>query len=211
MQLDRPLQVITPTVDGDVLVALAGAESAFTGRGVHRLVGRHSADGVRRALDRLARQGIVSVAVAGPSKLYSLNRKHLAAPSIIALAHQRDELLTRMRAVLSSWPIPPAFAALFGSAVDGHMRPESDIDVLIVGPGHISADASGWTGQLQAFAHDATQWTGNDVRVLEMSEVDARLGVMEHEQVLIDIRDHGIWLAGPSAYLRSVVRSERRG
>ncbi len=103
MQLDRPLLVVAPTVDGDVLAALASAEAAFTGRGLHRLIGRHSADGVRRAVERLARQGVVDVAVAGPSKLYSLNREHLAAVHIIALAKLREDFsLHRLRRRIGS-------------------------------------------------------------------------------------------------------------
>src|SRR5277367_265753 len=97
VQLDRPLLVVTPTVDGDILAALARADAAFTGRGLHRLVGRHSADGVRRAAERLARQGVVDVTVVGPSKLYRLNRDHLAAAHIIAIANLREEFLDRVR------------------------------------------------------------------------------------------------------------------
>jgi predicted nucleotidyltransferase len=211
VQLDRPLQVVTPTVDGDVLAALGRADSAFTGRGLHRLIGRHSPDGVRRAVERLAGQGIVHVAIAGPSKLYSLNRDHLAAPHIVALARLREELLDRLRQRLVSWSVQPAYAALFGSAARGEMRIDSDIDVFIVRPNGVAADDGGWAEQLQHLAHDGSSWTGNDLRILEMSDADARVGSMGNEQVLSDIRDHGIRLAGPAAHLlaRSTARRGR--
>src|SRR5215475_6550054 len=105
VNLDQPLQVVTSAVDGDVLGALALADTAFTGRGLHRVIGRHSADGVRRAVERLARQGIVDVVVAGPSKLYSLNREHMAAPHVIALAQLKGEFLERLRRMLAGWTI----------------------------------------------------------------------------------------------------------
>lgn len=98
MDLKHPFAVVTPTVDGDVLAVLAGAEAAFTGREVHRLVGQYSEAGVRKVLGRLVEQGIVLVERAGPSYLYRLNRDHLAAPQIIALAGLRAELLGRLRA-----------------------------------------------------------------------------------------------------------------
>jgi hypothetical protein len=201
VQLDRPFLVITPTVDGDVLAALARADSAFTGRGVHQLIGRYSAEGVRRALDRLVTQGVVATAPAGRSKLYRLNRDHLAAPSIVALAQLREELFIRIRDRLGSWVLQPEYAALFGSATK-QMVPESDIDVFIVRPNGTAAEDSRWTGQLEDLVHDGSRWTGNDVRVLEMSAAGARLAVSESDGVLCDIRDYGIRLAGPVGYLR---------
>lgn len=211
MQLDRPLQVITPTVDGDVLAALARADAAFTGRGLHRLIGRHSADGVRRALDRLVRQGIVSAVTVGPSNLYSLNRDHLAAPYVVALACLRDQVIDLLRQRLARWKKPAAYSALFGSAVTGEMRAESDIDLFVVRPDSIADDDSSWARQLQDLAHDGSRWTGNDLKIFEMSEADARAGLVKDEPVVRDIREHGIRLAGPETYLRvRPVTRERR-
>ena len=209
MQLDRPLLVVTPTVDGDVLAALARADAAFTGRGLHRLVGRHSADGVRRAAERLTRQGIVDVTVVGPSKLYRLNRDHLAAAHIIAIASLREEFLDRIRRRLADWQLPPVYAAMFGSAATQEMRDDSDIDLFVVRPDSAAAVGGDWDGQLSELAHDGSRWTGNDLRILELSDADTKLGVVRNDQVLVDIRDHGIRLAGPSGYLRARPASRR--
>lgn len=211
MQLDRPFLVVTPTVDGDVLAALARVDAAFTGRGLHRLIGRHSADGVRRAVERLARQGIADVAVAGPSKLYRLNRDHLAAPHIIAMANLREEFLDRLRRRLADWQLPPVYAALFGSAATEDMRDDSDIDLFVVRPDSVAADAGEWAEQLRELAHDASRWTGNDLRILELSDAETKLGVVRNDQVLVDIRDHGMRLIGPSGYLRARPPSRRLG
>lgn len=204
MQLDRPFLVVTPTVDGDVLAALAGAEAAFTGRGLHRLIGRHSADGVRRAVERLARQGTVDVAVVGPSKLYSLNRDHLAAPHIIALAKLYEQLVDRLRSRLANWQLPPVYAALFGSAATQQMSDNSDIDVFVVRPDALTAEQADWAEQLAELAHDGSRWTGNDLRIFELSDAEAKLGVASDDQVLVDIRDHGIRLIGTAGYLRAL-------
>jgi len=210
VQLDRPLLVVTPTVDGDILAALARADAAFTGRGLHRLVGRHSADGVRRAAERLARQGVVDVTVVGPSKLYRLNRDHLAAAHIIAIANLREEFLDRVRRRLADWELPPAYAALFGSAATQSMREDSDIDVFVVRPDSAAGDDGDWAGQLGELAHDGSRWTGNDLRILEMSDAETKLGVVSNDQVLVDIRDHGIRLVGPAGYLRARPASRQR-
>jgi hypothetical protein len=59
VNLVRPLEVVTPTVDGDVLAVLADAATAFTAGQVHHLSGRRTVDGIRNALNRLAEQGVV--------------------------------------------------------------------------------------------------------------------------------------------------------
>src|SRR4051812_29514068 len=97
MNLSHPIEVVTPTVDADALAVLAGADAAFTGRQVHQVAGRHSERGVRNALHRLVEQGIVTSERVGAADRYALNREHLAAPHIEALANLRSELLARAR------------------------------------------------------------------------------------------------------------------
>ena len=169
MELQRPFRLITPSLDGDVLAVLARADAEFTPPQVHGMVGRHSVDGVRRALIRLAEQGIVEHRRAGNAVLYQLNRAHLAAPAVITLASLRDELVSRLRAEIDAWQVRCEYAALFGSAARGEMRPDSDIDLFVVRPKRIVADDERWREQLIALSHDVAEWTGNDVRILEYS------------------------------------------
>lgn len=204
MQLHRPFRVITPTVDGDVLAALARADSAFTGRGLHRVIGRHSVDGVRKSLDRLAEQGIVDVEDVGPAKSYRLNRDHLVAEHIVAIATSFESLVDRLRNRLTKWRIAPAYAAIFGSAVRDDMRPDSDIDLFIVRKDAVEEDDTRWSAQLHRLSRDASRWTGNDVRVLEVSSTEARRGVRAKKQVYVDIQREGVRLLGPETYLRSI-------
>ena len=85
MNFDRPNECRDPTVDGDVLTALALADAWFTTGRIHQTIGRHSEDGIRRVLRRLAGQGIIETLSGGPAVLYRLNRRHLAAPPVIQL------------------------------------------------------------------------------------------------------------------------------
>lgn len=211
MDLGRPLAVISPTVDADVLTVLAGAEAEFTGRQVHQVAGRHSEKGVRNCLHRLVGQGIVNARHAGKADLYSLNRHHLAAPHIVALAEMRRELLGRIRAEIAAWEGAPVFAALFGSAATGGMRPDSDIDLLVVRPKHVGTEDPKWRHQLEGLSTEVTAWTGNDTRVLELGEDEVQDGLGRGERVLADIRDEGIVLHGQVSYLNARPRRRRAG
>ncbi len=97
MHLARPFAAIIPTLDGEVLVVLAGTTRPLTGRDVAKLVKRGSQAGVNRALRRLVEHGVVEAQEAGAAILYSLNREHLAAPAVSSLADLRGELVRRLR------------------------------------------------------------------------------------------------------------------
>jgi hypothetical protein len=196
---------------GDVLAVLAGADAAFTGREVHRLVARYSEAGVRNVLGRLVDQGIVLVDRVGPSYAYRLNRDHLAAPHIAALAGLRRELLERLRARLGEWDPPAVFAAQFGSAARGDMEPGSDIDLLIVRPDTVDGDDDRWAAQVDRLARDVTRWTGNDTRPLEYGHTEARRALRRGDPVLQSIRAEGLHLARPADYLRTGQPAKRTG
>jgi predicted nucleotidyltransferase len=204
MQLQRPLGVIAPSVSADVLTVLARAETAFTPPEVHRLVGAHSVDGVRRALASLTAQGIVIGQRSGQAVRYELNRHHLAAPHIAAMAGLRDELLLRLTTQIEGWESPCRYSALFGSAARNDMRLDSDIDLLVVRPDVIDADDTGWLAQIDTLEADTARWTGNDVRTLHYSEAELRAGLRAGDRVLEDIRNEGIRLTGPASLLRRV-------
>lgn len=201
MILARPFQVVTPTVDGDVLAVLARADAAFSPPQVRDLIDMHSVEGVRNALRRLSAQGIVTRDRYGNAYVYRLNREHVAARHIVGIAESSHEVLQRMREQLASWPVQCEFAALFGSAATGAMSEDSDIDVLIVRPDSVDVEAdSSWRDQVAEFERASTSWTGNDTRVLELSAAEVAKGA-KRERVLRDIARDGIQLAGPLDYL----------
>jgi predicted nucleotidyltransferase len=203
MDLAHPFEVITPTVDGDVLQVLASAEASFTPPQIQALANRHSVSGVRKALARLTRAGIVTTERIGQAFRYGLNREHLAAPHVVALARLRSDLIERMTALLGHWSDAAEYAAVFGSAATGHMRLDSDIDVFVVRPDSVELDDSVWRAQLDEFARRVTAWTGNDTRILEFSATEARTALIAaSEPVLDDIREHGLRLHGRTDYLR---------
>jgi hypothetical protein len=160
-----------------------------------------SDEGLRKALRRLVGQGIVSVEVHGPVSTYRLNREHLAAQPVIDIARLRATLLLWLEEALSSWTIPPEYAAVFGSAGRGQMTSSSDIDLLLVRPDACDEDA--WGEQVGDLADLVRRWTGNDTRPLQYAA--SELGTA-HEPVLQDIVREGLTVYGqPSWFRRQLV------
>lgn len=208
MLLDRPMQVVTPTVDGDILGVLARANVALTPGEVQRMLERYSVTGIRNALTRLTEQGIVTADTRPRATIYQLNRRHLAAEAIMVLAGQREEFLARLRSALDELTIAPAYAALFGSAARGEMRPDSDIDLFLVRPDDVVDDRrDAWDDAIRVLVSDASAWTGNDTRVLEMESSEVRDAIADRDPVIDSIRADEIRLFGPRAFWRRVTAS----
>jgi DNA-binding HxlR family transcriptional regulator len=189
MEVGQPLGVVTPTLDGTVLTRLARADTAFTTGQLHRLIPDVSVEGIRRVLKRLHRQGIVTATSAGPGVLYALNREHLAAPAIIALAEQPATLRHRLSDLLAGWTHPPVYAAIFGSWARGAATVDSDIDLFLV-RGATDLPDEIWEDQVAALEHAVTSWTGNDARTLVLSEGElTRVGTASGEHGGSDAHD----------------------
>lgn len=207
MELSHPLRVITSALDADVLEVLARADAAFSGSDVARRIAASKA-GTRRALARLVGQGIVLQERAGTAQMYRLNREHLAATAVIALAGMRESLLGRLRELLAGWQPAPVYAAVFGSVARGQERPDSDLDLFLLRPSGVGADDPRWYAQVAHLTDRATTWTGNDTRALqagldELAEIDEPGGVLD------DVLRDGISLAGQESVLRRELRSIR--
>lgn len=197
MRLSRPFEVITPTVDGDILSVLARADGPFSGRQVHRLSGRRSEPGIRKGLDRLVDQGIVLRRRVGNTNLHSLNRDHLAAEAIIALARLRETAFTYMTSQLHAWTTLPLLAAVFGSTARQDETPRSDIDVLLIRPPHV--DGETWQKSISAFATAVSGATGSDVRVLDLTHDE--LWDQSNEALRSHVISEGIILLGDRSTL----------
>ncbi len=201
VNLTHPIDLVAHGIDVRILEVLCGAEAAFTGRQVHALLGHGSAAGVQLGLNRLRRQGIVTAEPAGRAILYRLNASHLAAPYLRALVDLRRELLGRLRSEFEGWGPQPLGAYLFGSTARRDSADDSDIDVCIVRPLDVDADAPAWRHQVDRLSRMVTAWTGNEVRVVEFSEDEVRSGVGS-DPLLASIRAEGIQLAGDQSLLR---------
>jgi len=203
VDFQHPFAVVTPTLDGDVLTRLARTTAAFTPGQLQRLLPDRSTEGIRKTLQRLTAQGVVDAEWVGKAAQYRLNREHLAADHIVAIANQRATLLRRLTDVLSGWVVPPVYAAVFGSTARGDSRPDSDLDIFLVRPDSAAPDP--WDDAVDALSRNASRWTGNDARALELSEAEVRSSAGT-ELVLTAIVDEGLTVYGNRNWLRHLVR-----
>lgn len=208
MDFSHPLGAVTPTLDGDVLAVLAGADEEFSGRRIHRLLGHSSEPGVRKAAERLVEQGVVLRRPAGQAKLYRLNRQHIAARHIEGLAALRADLLERLRATLAKWKEPPLLALLFGSAARDEAGPNSDLDVFLVRRADVEEESEVWVEQLAALERDATAWTGNDARIVEFGDDEISNGA--GEGVVEEALSTGLELYGSRRRFRGSIKAPGR-
>ena len=126
-----------------------------------------------------------------------LNRNHLAAGLVLALAGLRGELIRRLRERLSEWSDLRG-AWLFGSVARGDADNNSDVDLLIVVDDLQSPDLHERLSRLQA---DVRSWTGNDLQLVEHSPSSWRKLVRAKNPLVQQIRLDGITLAGDAASL----------
>jgi predicted nucleotidyltransferase len=196
MDVAFPYSAVSPTLEGDVLVVLAGTTRPLTGREVARLARRGTPPAVSAALNRLVAQGLVHRQEIGSAFLHTLNRDHLAAPAVLVLAELRTELLERLHAALAHWEIQPVSAALFGSAARGDGDVDSDIDLLVIRPAEVDEDDQRWRTQMARLADQVQAWTGNHASLIEVAQQDLPALLDARPPVLESLRTDAISLAG---------------
>lgn len=196
MDLTHPIRAAIPSLDGPVLEVLTRTTRALTGREVHRLVGVGSENGVRAVLTRLAGQGVVLADTRANAVFYTLNRDHLAAAAIESLANLRNALVDRLRDAVGAWQLAPVHASLFGSVARGDGTAESDVDLLLLRPAKISADAPQWVAQTDRLAGDVHAWTGNHCQVYELSRRELARHVAAREPIVESWRRDAVTIYG---------------
>ncbi len=196
MDLGSPVLDVAPAVRGALLQALARLEQPVTRRRLAAAAGVAPGN-ASAVIEELIQAGLVSETVAGRSSMVVLNRDHLAAGPVLALAGLRGELIRRLRERLSAWPELNG-AWLFGSVARGDADSDSDVDLLIVADDLQSHDLHERLSRLQA---DVRSWTGNDLQLVEHSPSSWRKLVRAKNPLVEQIRLDGVALAGGPASL----------
>jgi predicted nucleotidyltransferase len=211
VDLHNPLAVIAPTLDAAVLQGLAATTSWTTGRGVHRLIDKQkSQDGVRKALHRLAAQGIVEAEQHPQATLYRLNREHVAADLILGLTRLRQAIIDRIVEHLGMWEAQPLHASLFGSFARNEARANSDIDVLVVIPS--AMDEAVRARQVVELAQAIERWTGNRAQIVDITPQQVFQMIEANDPLVMSWRADAVRLTGSPLLdlLRSVRLSQGR-
>ncbi len=196
MHLGSPILDVAPTVRGALLQTLARLERPVTRRTLASAAGVAPSN-ASAVIEELILAGLVSETVAGRSSMVQLNRSHLAAGPVLAIAGLRGELIRRLRKRLATWT-DVIGAWLFGSVARGHADSDSDVDVLIVAMDLASPDLHRRLSQLQA---DVRKWTGNDLQVVEHSAESWKKLVRSRNPLVDQIRTDGIALTEDIASL----------
>lgn len=203
MDLTRPLAAVSPSLQGAVLTVLAEADAHdewLSGRRVAaRIPDRGSQEGVRRVLDALATSGIVvKEARHRPAILYRLNAEHIATPHLLAIHRIRDELLSRMRALIEAWEIRPVSAILFGTVARNDARTDSDVDILLVRESTVAYSGGPWSPQFGDLHRRVASWTGSYVSVIDYTTEGWAEALGIDDPFVDEVEKDGITLAGLS-------------
>lgn len=197
MDLASPISSVIPSVHGVVLEVLGRTDVPLSGRRTAELTnGRASRRRVDAVLQQLAEAGVVVREHHPPVILYRLNREHLAAPAIVALANLRDRLIDRISALVEQWDPAPVAVWLFGSLARSDGSPASDIDVLVLRSDLVSPDDGSWLQQMDALSAAVTAWTGNGCEVLEYSETQFATVVANDARLVHELRTDALRIAG---------------
>ena len=200
MDLSSPISSVIPSAHGAVLAVLARVDEPLSGRKVAELTdGKVGQWRTNEILGTLTDAGIVLREQRPPANLYRLNREHVAAPGITALADQWALLLDRIQAALATWEPAPVSASLFGSAARGEAGLGSDIDLLLVPPaeaGKSEAAELAWEVQVDELRERVRTWSGNACEVLELTETELTEAVTRDDRLVRDLRDDAIALHG---------------
>lgn len=205
MQLNKPFATVTPTLDGDVLAVLAGADATFTISQIQRILAPVSGEGIRKVLTRLTVQGVVLHDRVGRTNTYRLNPEHLATEAIMALARLTSTFLDRLEGHLDGWGEALRYAAVFGSAATGRMALDSDIDLFLVRAASDS-DHEAWAQRVTELVRLVTAWTGNDGRIVEYTEDELHAAVAAGEPLLRELAKQGLTVAGTRAWFTTQLR-----
>ena len=197
MDISDPMSLVVPSAHGPVLAVLAGTTTPLTGRKIAELTHpRVSQPRVARILSELAAAGLVDRTPAGSASLFTLNREHLAAGAVEALASLRQQLWTRIAQHAHSWAHQPEAVVVYGSVARGDGDRTSDVDLLVIRPDDVDQDDSSWHRDLTDLATRVRRWTGNPCEVLDRSAGQLRTMATDGERLLTEIRRDGRALVG---------------
>ncbi|WP_162606170.1 nucleotidyltransferase domain-containing protein [Jiangella asiatica] len=127
----------------------------------------------------------MEVQEATPSLLYTLNRDHVAAPAVLALADIRSEFIRRIRDHVRTWELRPVSVAVFGSMARGDGDVESDVDVFVVRPDQVDGEDVTWRKQVSDLSDAIARWSGNRASMIEVSVREAR-GMQDRLEPVVD-------------------------
>jgi hypothetical protein len=197
VNLTNPMRDVINSAHADVLRVLVRTDQPLSGRRVADLTdGGVKHVRATQILNDLTRAGIVVREDRPPAQLFTLNRDHVAAPAIEALATQQDLLWRRTRELVATWNPAAAAVWLFGSAARGAGTTGSDIDLLVLRPDDVDDGSDAWLTQISELASKIWTWSGNSCEVLELSSTEFHAMVDGGHRLAHELRADAVVISG---------------
>lgn len=196
----QPERVFGDDLATVVLRALWTAGRPMTGRQVANVAGA-SVRGVRNALERLARQGIVTQTTVGASYQNDLNRDHLLFPALDAafrLVDPWSAFVHRLAHLVDGRTSEPerVSVAVFGSMARREATLDSDVDLLVVVP---VVDDS--TEDLRSdLTRGVRAWTGQPAGIYLTTPQGLAEAVAADDPIIESFRADAVTLIGPDVH-----------
>lgn len=198
MDLAFPLRSLVPTMESEVLGVLAGTQGGMSIAQITAVARRGSRQGLTLALGRLVEHGLVTASPANRGSMYSLNRDHVLAESVVSGIKARQAFLDRFADAVRSMSPQPIHVSIFGSFARYEGGPNSDIDVLFVLPRGCAVDDE-WESQVRDLGERVFAWTGNRMEHIAYTE-DELLDVVKTQAAIVESwRIEALTVHGPDA------------
>lgn len=204
MDLSRPWRSVAPSLDLGVLAALDRQERPYIAREIADFAGA-TVPGVRRVVERLVDDGLVTAVQVGRSRGYQRNGAHIMADPIRDIVRSQARLRARIVEAIDEWAHPAAVVALFGSAARAAADSDSDVDLLILRHEPAPHEASSpevWEEQLGLLHSSILTWTGNHADVLSFTVTEWQQQIDADAPLVGQVLRDGILLCGQRSLLR---------
>lgn len=132
--------------------------------------------------------------------MYIFNRQHLLADALLNIAQAKRNFLSALYGMISAWQVQPLIVQLFGSAARNEMAADSVvIDIFLGWPD--DADGNEIDARSAELTHQASLWTGNDVRLLQYAASE-----VAPSAIFTEIMRDGLNVAGDPNWLSRHLR-----
>ena len=167
----------------------------LTGRQVARILGSPSPSGTRDVLLQLVRVGLLVAEPSPQATYYSLNTDHLLWPAIERVSNSIEQFEEAVQEATRSSAPAGTSVLLYGSTARTRSTADSDVDLLVVFPDTVAAEArDDFSAVLAALVQ---RKTGNRAEVFDLTATQLDDLINDDDPMVDSWRSDARLLAGP--------------
>jgi len=142
---------------------------------------------VKKELETIGKLGLVLNTRVGNLSIWEINKRSPIAEDLKRIFLKTEGLGARLASIFKKFSVK--YALIYGSFAKGTEKPDSDIDVLVIGD--VDYD------ELARAMAKAEDELGREINYIQWSEKDFKKKARQHHHLLIDIARHPIiWIKG---------------